>query len=133
MNIQKIIPSASIGKCLLLAVATAMLVLSGCSSKKATVSFKVNSQPEGSHVLFKASGKDLPCSDKWIYLGNTPLRGVHQFSEKQLENTGKITMKVMHDGYRDQTRQWDGPSFWEEAEGRGVIFWTPELIPSTRQ
>lgn len=133
MNIPNNICSAPLGKGLLLVVATAMLVVSGCSSKKATVNFKVNSEPEGSYVLYQALGKDLPCGGQWIYLGNTPLRGVHQFSEKQLENTGKITMKVMHDGYRDQTREWDGPSFWEEAEGRGVIFWTPELIPSTGQ
>lgn len=132
MNRQKIVPSALTGKCVLLAVAVAMLFLSGCSSKKATVQFKVNSQPEGAYVLYQATGKNMPCADKWVYLGNTPLRGVHQFSEKELEDMTKFTMKVMHDGYREQTRAWDGPSLWEEVEGRGVIFWTPELIPSTR-
>ena len=133
MNIQKNISSTPLIKCLFLGVVVSMLVVSGCSSKTATVRFKVNSEPEGSHVLYQASGKDLPCGGQWIYLGNTPLRGVHQFSEKQLENTGKITMKVMHEGYLDQTREWDGPSFWEEVEGRGVIFWTPELIPAAGQ
>lgn len=133
MNTQKNNSSAIIAKCLLFGVAISTLVISGCSSKPATVRFKVNSEPEGSHVVYQASGKDLPCAGKWIYLGNTPLRGVHQFSERQLENTSKITMKVMHDGYLDQTREWDGPSFWEEVEGRGVIFWTPELIPSSGQ
>ncbi len=109
-----------------------VLISTGCSSRTATVHFKVNSEPEGSHVLYQAIGKDVPCDGRWIYLGNTPLRGVHQFSQKELKGTQKIVMKVMHDGYYDQKREWDGPSFWEEAEGRGVIFWTPELIPSAK-
>ena len=112
-------------------LAVAVLLASGCSSKTATVRFKVNSQPEGSHVLYQALGKNVPCAGKWVYLGNTPLRGVHQFNEKELKGIQKIVMKVMQDGYYDQKREWDGPSFWEEAEGRGVIFWTPELIPSS--
>ncbi|WP_028582951.1 hypothetical protein [Desulfogranum mediterraneum] len=113
----------------LLFAATLALLLAACSPKSASVRFKVNSEPEGAHVLYQASGKDLPCGGKWIYLGNTPLRGVHQFNERQLEQTEKITMKVMHNGYHEQKIEWDGPSFWEEVEGRGVIFWTPELIP----
>ncbi len=107
-------------------------LLGACSSKTANVRFKVNSEPEGAQVLYKLTGTELPCGDKWIYLGNTPLRGVHQFKEDALENTDKITMKVMHNGYHDQQMEWDGHSFWEEAEGKGVIFWTPELVPSDK-
>ena len=40
-----------------------------------------------------------------------------------------ITLKVMHTGYYDQVRKWDGESFWDEAVERGFIFWTPELVP----
>lgn len=114
---------------ILLALVGGAVIMAGCSSKTASVRFKVNSEPEGAHVLYKATGKNLPCGDRWVYLGNTPLRGVHQFNEKELEDTKKITMKVMHNGYHEQQIEWDGPSFWEEAEGRGVIFWTPEMIP----
>ncbi|WP_028579811.1 hypothetical protein [Desulfogranum japonicum] len=107
-------------------------LLGACSSKTVSVRFKVNSEPEGSQVLYKLSGTELPCGERWIYLGNTPLRGIHQFKEEELENTDKITMKVMHNGYHDQQMEWDGESFWEEAEGKGVIFWTPELVPSDK-
>jgi len=112
----------------------ALLLLLGttaCSSKTVNVNFKVNSEPEGSYVLYRAEGKELSCGGEWIYLGVTPLKGVHQFSEDQFDKTDKITMKVVRSGYFEQKREWDGASFWNEAEGRGVIFWTPELIPST--
>lgn len=113
--------------------ALAMLsAVSGCSDKTAIANFKINSQPEGAHVLLQAMGKDLPCGGEWIYIGNTPLRGVRHFSQKRMENISKITLKVMHHGHQSQQREWDGPSFWDEAEGRGVIFWTPELIPNPR-
>lgn len=107
----------------------ALIGMAGCSSKTVSVNFKVNSEPEGAHILYRATGADLPYGERWIYLGNTPLRGVHQFSEDELEEIDKITMKVFRDGYHEQKIEWDGPTFWEQAEGRGVIFWTPELIP----
>ncbi len=108
----------------------ALLVLSSaCSPSVRTVRFKVNSEPEGAHVVYRVLGDDVPCQGQWIYLGNTPLRSVRRYSDEQLEHIGKITLKVMRRGYYDQVREWDGPSFLEEAEGRGVIFWTPELVP----
>jgi hypothetical protein len=100
----------------------------GCSSKTANVKFKINSEPEGSHVVMNISGPRRANSGEWIYLGHTPIRGVRQISEDESENV-KITLKVMHAGYYDQVREWDGEAFWNEAVEKGVIFWTPELVP----
>lgn len=108
-------------------------LLTGCSSPTKTVRIKINSQPEGAHVVYRMTGEDLPCQGQWIYLGNTPLRGVRHFNEGQLKKTEKITLKVIQNGYLDQVIEWDGPGFWEEAEGRGVIFWTPEMIPQPHE
>ena len=108
---------------LLLAVA-----VTGCSSKVQTVQFKINSEPAGSHVVLNVSGPKLPNSADWIYLGHTPIRGVRQISKDNVAKANKITLKVMHAGYYDQIREWDGEAFWNEAVERGVIFWTPELI-----
>lgn len=102
--------------------------LNGCSSKVQTVQFKINSEPEGSHVAYRVSGPEAVNPEEWIYLGHTPIRGVRQISEDEVEDA-KITLKVMHAGYYDQIRDWDGETFWNEAVERGVIFWTPELIP----
>ncbi|PIE58585.1 MAG: hypothetical protein CSA33_02700 [Desulfobulbus propionicus] len=109
-------------------VCCSLFLLGGCSST-ATVHFKVNSEPEGAYVVYKLTGTEIPCADRWVYLGKTPLRGIHQFKEDELENTDKVTMKVMHEGFHEQTMEWDGEGFWEEAQGKGVIFWTPELVP----
>ncbi|MBM9536364.1 hypothetical protein [Desulfobulbus alkaliphilus] len=105
-------------------------ILAGCSEKTATVQFKVNSQPEGSYVLYQMRGPQAPCGDEWIYLGMTPLRGVRQFDRQQLESSSKITLKVMHPGYLEQKVEWDGPGFYQEAQGKGGVFFAPIMIPA---
>jgi len=107
-------------------------LLQGCSSATKTVKMKIHSEPEGAYIVYKVTGAEIPCAGEWIYLGNTPFRGIHQFSEDQLEDADKITLKVMRQGYTDQIIEWSGPAFWEEAEAKGVIFWTPELIPESQ-
>ncbi len=108
---------------------TILTLLGGCSDKK-IVNFKINSVPKGAHVLYQVVGDDFPCRGEWIYLGNTPVQGVREFKESQIEHADKITLKVMHQGYHDQVKEWDGSGFWKEVEESDVIFWTPELIPS---
>ena len=93
-----------------------------------TVQFKINSEPEGAHVIMQVSTPDTSGSADWIYMGNTPIRGVRQLDEDETEDA-TITLKVIHTGYYDQVRKWDGESFWNEAVERGFIFWTPELVP----
>ncbi len=113
---------------LMVAVFFVTVAMTGCASKTQTVQFKINSQPEGSHVVFNMSGPKLDRSGDWLYLGHTPIRGVRQIEQRKISEASKITLKVMHAGYYDQIREWDGPTFWEEAVKKGVIFWTPKLI-----
>lgn len=108
-----------------------MLIVTGCADKK-TVRFKIDSVPKGSHVLYQVSGGESPCQGQWIYLGSTPLQGVRQLSENEVEDADKITIKVFHNGYHDQTKEWDGAGFWQVVEERDVIFWAPELIPNPK-
>ncbi|NLZ17327.1 MAG: hypothetical protein GX087_06295 [Desulfobulbaceae bacterium] len=107
-----------------------MLMLSACGSRVAPVRFKVNSEPEGAYVLYQVQGTEIECAGKWVYLGNTPLQGMYQFDRKLLRNSDKISLRVMQQGYMDQTKEWTGASFYEESKGKGVIFWTPEMIPA---
>ncbi len=106
----------------------AALFLGGCSGKQA-VQFKINSEPEGAHVVYRVTGSESPGHGDWIYLGNTPIRSVRQLDEDTVSEADKITLKVMRAGYFDQIREWDGAAFWEEVSGKGVIFWTPRLVP----
>ncbi|AGF77689.1 hypothetical protein UWK_01121 [Desulfocapsa sulfexigens DSM 10523] len=118
--------------CFLVSIITASVLLAGCSSQK-TVHFKINSVPKGAHVLYQVIGEDIPCHGQWVYLGNTPVQGVRQFDEDQLVSAEKITLKIMHNGYHEQVKEWDGPGLWQEVEERDVIFWTPELIASEKE
>lgn len=129
MNVRKKISNVCKQSVLLLTPLLLVVSLTGCASDVQTVQFKINSEPEGSHVVFNASGPELPNSADWIYLGHTPIRGVRQITRDKVAEANKITLKVMHAGYYDQVREWDGEAFWNEAVERGVIFWTPELVP----
>jgi hypothetical protein len=104
------------------------LMASGCSSKTVSVRFKVNTEPEGAHVVYQLAGAEDNRQDEWIYLGHTPLRGVRQLNEDHITSATKVTLKAMRAGYYDQIIEWDGEGFWAEAEEKGVIFWTPKLI-----
>jgi len=115
--------------CLSSGFCCALLLLSGCSAKR-SINFKINSVPKGAQVIYQVVGEDLPCQGQWMYLGSTPIQGVRQFDEDALEDADKITLKIMHEGYHDQVKEWNGPGFWKEIEERDVLFWTPELIPS---
>ncbi len=106
------------------------LFLSGCSGEK-NLRIKINSVPKGAYVLYRAVGDGIPCQGEWIYLGNTPIQAVRLFDEGKIEGADKIMLKIMHPGYVEQVKEWDGVSFWKEVEERDVIFWTPELVPAT--
>ena len=112
------------------ALALSLFLLSACGSRVVPVRFKVNSEPEGAYVLYQVQGAEIDCSGKWVYLGSTPLQGVYQFDRKQLEGGDKVALRVMQRGYLDQTKEWTGASFYEESKDKGVIFWTPEMIPT---
>ena len=114
----------------LLAAILAFSLLSACASRVMPVRFKVNSEPEGAYVLYQIQGAEVDCAGKWVYLGNTPLQGMYQFDRKQIQSGDKISLRVMQQGYMDQTKEWTGSSFYEESKGKGVIFWTPEMVPA---
>ena len=124
-------PAFSRTRARLLALGGAVLLaLTGCGDKTAAVRFKVNSEPEGAYVLYQLSGTEALCAGEWIYLGNTPLQGIHQFTREQLRNSDRISLRVMQPGYMDQKKDWGGEAFYEEAREKGVIYWTPEMIPA---
>ena len=107
------------------------LLVSSCSSSQA-VNFKIHTDPEGSHVVYKISQNDGTKATEWIYLGVTPYKGVTLFNGDALEDESTISVKVMQNGYLDQVKEWNGAQFLEEYENEGLIFWTPHLVRSTQ-
>jgi len=108
-------------RAILLAMVFSLLGSTGCSSKK-DINFKIHTEPEGAHVVYRQG------NDSWIYLGATPLEVVEVMSEEQVKRSKKISLKAMRCGYLDQTKEWSADSLINEIEDQGVIFWTPRLI-----
>ncbi len=96
-------------------------VLAGCASKY-PVNFKIHSEPEGAHVIYRQG------NEPWIYLGVTPLSSFEMVDEKLLESKDKISLKTMRCGYMDQVREWNNDQLKDELEEKGNIFWTPRLV-----
>lgn len=111
-------------------ILAAVLLLAGCAATYRTVSFKINSAPEGAFVVYRLSGPEIGLAPEWIYLGNTPLNAVRQLHEDFFDPENKLSIKVMRSGYVDQERDWSGEAFWDELEEYGRILWAPQLFPS---
>lgn len=101
----------------------AVLAASACSSIE-PVKITVHSDPPGGYVVMQQK------SDDWIFLGNTPLVVVRQMDLDEVESSSGVLIKVMKEGYFEQSKQWGGPPFIKENDQKGGIFWNPRLVPS---
>ncbi len=105
------------------------IFLSACASRE-SVKLSIYTEPEGSHVVYKVTVAESEAPSPWIYLGVTPYKGVTLFDDDALDSDATISIKVMRNGYLDQEKEWNGEQFLEEAEDKGMIFWTPRLVKS---
>ena len=105
------------------------IFLSACSSKQ-SVKLSIYTEPEGSHVVYMVTQAESEKPSPWIYLGVTPYKGATLFDDDDLDSDDTIQIKVMRNGYLDQIKEWNGEQFLEEAEDKGMIFWTPRLVKS---
>ncbi len=105
----------------ILASALFLAILNGCATQY-PVNFKVHSEPEGAHVIYRQG------NEPWIYLGVTPLSSFEMIDEKLLEKKDKISLKTMRYGYMDQIREWNSEQLKNELKSNGNIFWTPHLV-----
>lgn len=123
MNISRKSTWANVAASLALGV-----FLSACASKE-SVKLSIYTEPEGAHVVYMVN-QQSEAPSPWIYLGVTPYKGATLFDDDDLESDATIRIKVMRNGYLDQIKEWNGEQFLEEAEDKGMIFWTPRLVKS---
>lgn len=102
-----------------------LVVLPGCSSKH-PVNFKVHTEPEGAHVIYRQDNAS------WIYLGLTPLDVVEVMSGEALESDHTVSLRTMRCGYLDQTKEWSGDELQRDLDEKGNILWTPRLIKNSQ-
>jgi hypothetical protein len=104
------------------------LYVSGCASTR-NVPFNIQSDPLGAYVMFQIATDKGAVSD-WVYLGNTPLVTTREYRSTQLKNSNSVVIRVMKEGYFDQTKSWRGGQLWKDAKSGERIFWNPRLVPS---
>ena len=103
-------------------------VLSACGSTK-PVKFTVHSEPPGGYVLMQVRGAGGGDAD-WVYLGNTPVVTVRQMDMAAIESAQSVALRIMREGFFEQTKEWGGKTFNKETEEKGTIFWNPKLVPA---
>lgn len=99
-----------------------VFILAGCSSKKAAINFKVHTEPEGAHIVYRMD------NSSWIYLGMTPLNVVETISSERLEDLDTIAIRAMRQGYLEQVKEWPADELENEIEVNGMLLWAPRLI-----
>ncbi len=114
----------------LLGAGLIVLFITGCASTR-DVPFAIYSEPQGAYVMFQVRDSEQKLSD-WIYMGNTPLITRRDIDPEKIKKARTITIKVMKEGYFDQTKVWKGKEFLFERKDKGRIFWNPPLVPARK-
>ncbi len=92
--------------------------------------FNIQSDPLGGYVMFQVENEEGAKSD-WIYLGLTPLVTTRQYDKDQLSEKNTVTLRVMKEGYFDQTKVWKGGELRDASKQKdGRLFWNPRMVPS---
>ena len=107
-----------------------MALAAGCASTS-TVPFTIQSDPLGAYVLLQIKSSKFGDSSDWIFVGNTPLSTTRPLSNRQLQSAESVTIRVMKDGYFDQSKQWNPKSLLDEQKEKGMVFWNPRLVRSS--
>ena len=66
-------------------------------------------------------------SSEWAYIGVTPVDINRTFNIGQAKS---VTMKVMKEGYFEQTKTWEIREFNELVRAQGQVLWVPHLVRS---
>ncbi|MDH3379602.1 MAG: hypothetical protein OEQ39_21970 [Gammaproteobacteria bacterium] len=121
------IPSRSLALSIIVLL---MALATGCASTRA-VPFTIQSDPLGAYVLLQIKSSQIGDSSDWIFVGNTPLSTTRTLSDRQLRSAESVTIRVMKEGYFDQSKQWNPNSLLVEKKEKGMVFWNPRLVRSS--
>ncbi len=106
---------------------TLVILSSACTSAPKPLPLKVYSEPAGAYVVYRVdstTAKDEP----WIFIGTTPLESTLLIDSEIARNAGKLSVRVMKEGYFDSKKEWDADKLKKEAKQRKMLFWNPNLV-----
>ena len=109
------------------AILVAAALATGCGPNMRAVPIEVHSEPPGAFVMMQFKESERASGD-WLYLGNTPLQITRELNLTEISRNQGVSLRVMREGYFDQTKSWQGRVFFEEYNARGRIFWNPRLV-----
>jgi len=103
----------------------ALIFVVGCgSSGRQEVPLALYSDPLGAYALIKVDYNDNRDSD-WIYLGPTPIK---VSKSVELDKSRKVTIRVIRENFRDQTKSWTAKEFKKLIRDGDKIFWSPSMV-----
>lgn len=105
----------------------ALFALGACAPTQSTIPFTIQSDPLGAYVLMQTQTEDGTPSD-WVYLGNTPLTTNRTLITGGSHKSDTVTVRVMREGYFDQSKAWKAGSMPSEVKESGKLFWNPKLV-----
>ncbi|MCK5360311.1 MAG: hypothetical protein KAJ95_06765 [Gammaproteobacteria bacterium] len=104
-----------------------LILTTACSSGPKVLPLKVYSEPAGGYVVYRIDSTTAD-DEPWIYIGTTPVESTLLIDKNIAKNAGKLSVRVMKEGYFDIKKEWDAEKLKEESEQRKMLFWNPSLV-----
>jgi len=107
------------------AIAAICIAIVGCGSTKKQVPISVLSDPLGAYAMIQVEYKKQDNSD-WIFLGPTPVQLNRTI---KLDGATRISLRVIKDGFYEQTKSWEAKKFLREyKKNNNKVIWSPSLV-----
>lgn len=106
------------------AIIAISIAIVGCGSNKRQVPISVLSDPLGAYALIQVEYKKQDNSD-WIFLGPTPVTLNRTI---KFEGATRVSIRVIKDGFFDQTKSWEAKKFLREFRDQNKVIWSPSLV-----
>jgi len=100
------------------------IAIVGCGSSKRQVPISVLSDPLGAYALIQVEYKKQDNSD-WVFLGPTPVMLNRTI---KLDGATRVSIRVIKDGFYDQTKTWEAKKFIREYKNNNKVIWSPSLV-----
>jgi hypothetical protein len=104
------------------------MLLTACASSPKAVPIAVHSDPLGSFTVMQVQYRDGNNSD-WIYIGVTPVDINRSFN---VSDAKAVTIRVMKEGFFEQTKTWEINEFNALVKSQGRVLWVPHLVKTSQ-
>ncbi len=102
------------------------LSLAACSSSPKQTPVAVHSDPLGAFTIMQVQYRDGTNSE-WVYIGVTPVDINRAFD---ISNAKTVAIRVMKEGFFEQTKAWEIGEFNDLVKSQGQVLWVPHLVKS---